>query len=144
MAILSSLLFTGAAQAQTVQIFGGYSYMRPPVTVENGTPCSTPPCTATTHLNMNGWEMSGTYNPFHVFGFTADFSDNAHSMEGAPLKLRAYLFGPPIHGVRRGGRRRARPQGGVVRVTALDADRLHEDAFRVWLANPAARLQPVS
>lgn len=85
-----------------VQIFGGYSYVRPTVTIQQpaitcpiGMTC--PPTSATTHPNLNGWEVSGTYNFFKVLGLTADFGGNYGNIQGSPLHVNTYLFGPQIH-----------------------------------------------
>lgn len=95
-----SFLAAGTAHAQ-VQIFGGYSYVRPTVTFEvPAITCvigSTCPPTSTTHANLNGWEASGTYNMFKVFGLTADFGGNYGTVQGSPLHLTTYLFGPQVH-----------------------------------------------
>lgn len=95
------LLFGGAAQAQ-VQIFGGYSYLRPTLTIEQpaitcaiGSTC--PPTSATTHPNLSGWEVAGTYNMFKVLGLTADFGGNYGTVQGSPLHVNTYLFGPQVH-----------------------------------------------
>lgn len=100
-ALFLSLLVAGTAHAQ-VQIFGGYSYLRPSVTVQPFAECpmgSPSPCPSpsTTHPNLNGWEASGTYNPFHVLGFTADFDGNFGTVLGSTLHVQTYLFGPQVH-----------------------------------------------
>lgn len=92
--IFSGLLFASTTHAQ-VQIFGGYSYLRPSVAV---CPVGAPtPCSITTHPNLNGWEASGTYNPFHVLGFTADFGGNYGTVAGSTIHVQTYLFGPQVH-----------------------------------------------
>ena len=97
LAILAAgFLFTGSAQAQ-VQIFGGYSYLRPSVDVPTTTVCGTPPCPVTltpTTLNLNGWEASASFNPIKVLGFTADFSRNSGTVQGSDVHVQTYLFGP--------------------------------------------------
>jgi opacity protein-like surface antigen len=101
-----SLGLAGTAKAQdTVQIFGGYSYLRPAVTVASFTDCPlgvTPPCPATpgilhTHPNLNGWELSGTYNFRGWLGATADFSGHYGTVQGSSLHYQTYLFGPQVH-----------------------------------------------
>lgn len=94
-------LCADTAHAQ-VQIFGGYSYVRPTITIQQpaitcpiGMTC--PPTSATTHPNLNGWEVSGTYNMFKVLGLTADFGGNYGTIQGSPLHVNTYLFGPQIH-----------------------------------------------
>ena len=101
-ALFSMLFFAGAAHAQ-VQIFGGYSYMRTNVNVETGLGITCPigvKCvagTTETHPNLNGWEVAGTYNAFKLLGVTADFSGNYGKVQGSPLHVQTFLFGPQIH-----------------------------------------------
>jgi opacity protein-like surface antigen len=97
-------LFTAAVQAQdSFQLFGGYSYLRPSVAVtENLYPPSCPvgvPCVPVvvgTHPNLNGWELSGTYNAYKWLGATADFSGHYGSVLGSSVHLQTFLFGPQI------------------------------------------------
>jgi len=108
MVLCSSSLFAHAAHAQsTFQVFGGYSYLRPSVAVTETQypPCPVgvlPPCggpivqTIGTHPNLNGWELSGTYNATKWFGATADFSGHYGSVLGSSDHLQTYLFGPQI------------------------------------------------
>ncbi len=104
---LAFALLAGTAYAQnTVQLFGGYSYMLAPVheseTVQGACPVGTlPPCPLETftlggHPNLNGWELSGTYNPNKWLGATADFSRRDGSVEGSSVHMQTYLFGPQI------------------------------------------------
>lgn len=94
-------LATSTAHAQ-VEIFGGYSYLRPPVNVQSsiaitcpiGPPCV--PGTTETHPNLNGWEAAGTFNAFKLLGVTADFSGNYGTVQGSPLHVQTYLFGPQL------------------------------------------------
>lgn len=101
--VLSSLFFARAAHAQ-VQIFGGYSYLRPSATLVTGIACPTtlPPSSCvtmaeSTHLNLNGWEASASFNPLPVFGFTADFAGNYGTLEGSTVHVQTYMFGPQVH-----------------------------------------------
>jgi hypothetical protein len=101
--IVFGLVFGRAAHAQ-VQIFGGYSYLRPSVTLQPFAACPVgelPPCPSnpaeTTHLNLNGWEVSASFNPVPVFGFTADFAGNYGTLEGSTVHMQTYLFGPQVH-----------------------------------------------
>jgi hypothetical protein len=90
-AVCFACCFTLTARAQdTVQIFGGYSYIRsnlpittfPPIDVDS---------------NLNGWEFSGTYNMYEWLGATADFTGDYGSARGSSLHLQTYLFGPQVH-----------------------------------------------
>lgn len=106
--LCSISLFTVAAQAQdSFQLFGGYSYLRPPVSVNET--IQPPVCpagvlpgcvlavqTIGTHPNLNGWELSGTYNANKWLGATADFSGHYGSVLGSSDHLQTYLFGPQV------------------------------------------------
>jgi hypothetical protein len=83
-----SLSFAGIANAQAVQIFGGYSYLRPPVDLST---------TLNTNPNLNGWELSGTYNAWKWLGATADFSGDYGTTSGFGIHEQNYLFGPQVH-----------------------------------------------
>ncbi|HKF52503.1 MAG TPA: hypothetical protein VKB26_09340 [Candidatus Acidoferrales bacterium] len=101
-ALCLTFLSAGTAHAQ-VEIFGGYSYLRPTVNVQSsiavtcpiGPPCV--PGTSQTHPNLNGWEAAGTFNAFKLLGVTADFSGNYGTVQGSPLHVNTYLFGPQLH-----------------------------------------------
>ena len=94
-------LFASVASAQdTFQVFGGYSYLRQTVAVESTILCPGPPCPVTTanyHPNLNGWELSGTYNAYKWFGLTADFSGHYGTVQGSSDHVQTYLFGPQVH-----------------------------------------------
>lgn len=85
-------LFFGICSAQvaraqdSVQIFGGYSYLRPSVNVDS----------LGEHPNLNGWEVSGTYNMLKWLGATADFSGHYGTDSGANTHYQTYLFGPQV------------------------------------------------
>jgi hypothetical protein len=96
--VILGLVFAGPAQAQ-VQLFGGYSYLRPSVTTQPSV-CplgELPPCPAeTTHLNLNGWDASASFDPMPVFGFTADFGGNYGTFQGSTIHVQTYMFGPQV------------------------------------------------
>ncbi|HUJ32302.1 MAG TPA: outer membrane beta-barrel protein [Candidatus Acidoferrum sp.] len=98
-----STFFAGSARAQdTVEVFGGYSYLRPSLAVQATIVCpvgTLPPCPVTTtdtHPNLNGWEFSGVYNAYKWLGVVADFSGHHGTVDGASTHLNAYLFGPQV------------------------------------------------
>jgi hypothetical protein len=107
-----SLVPLGTAHAQdTVEVFGGYSYLRPAVTLSETQfipppvcpvgivpPCPVTPVTTTTtvHPNLNGWEVSGAYNAYHWLGVGADFSGHYGSANGVSAHVNTYLFGPQL------------------------------------------------
>jgi hypothetical protein len=91
-------VFPRAAHAQ-VEIFGGYSYMRPSVTYTVACPIGLglPPCpTNTAHPNFNGWELTGVYNAYHWIGVAADFTGEYGTVAGASTHINTYLFGPQV------------------------------------------------
>lgn len=87
-------LFPRAALAQ-VEVFGGYSYMRPSVSFIE---CPGQPggCgTVTVHPNFNGWELTGVLN-YHWIGLAADLSGEYGTVAGASTHINTYLFGPQV------------------------------------------------
>ena len=101
--LLFNLLFAIASNAQDkIELFGGYSYLRPAVSLSQAIVCPVgilPPCpviTTTTHLNLNGWELSGTFYAGRWIGLTADFSGHYGSTQGVSTHLQTYLFGPQV------------------------------------------------
>lgn len=108
MVLYFSFFFTSVARAQdTVELFGGYSYLRPSVAVtETQYPpvCPIgilPPCgpiiqTIGTHPNLNGWEFSGAYYLRGWLGAAADFSGHYGTTRGSSVHFQTYLFGPQI------------------------------------------------
>ena len=106
MALSSGFFFASVAHAQdTVEVFGGYSYLRPSATVsETIRVCpvgAIPPCpfpmTFLTHPNLNGWELSGSYYANKWLGVAADFSGHYGTALGSSVHFQTYLFGPQIH-----------------------------------------------
>jgi len=94
------VLAASAVQAQdTVEIFGGYSFVRGSVPLLVTTACPGPACptaTASYGSNLNGFELSGTYKRTDWLGFTADFGGNFGTTQGASTHLETFLFGPQI------------------------------------------------
>lgn len=89
--------FPRAAHAQ-VEVFGGYSYMRPSLTLTQSV-CGLPPCstlTTTEHPNLNGWEVTGVYNAYHWIGVAADFTGEYGTVGGLSTHVSTYLFGPQV------------------------------------------------
>ena len=95
--LFAVLLFAAPLRAQKVELFGGYSFVRAPVTFVSPILCPTTGCSGNTqHLNLNGWEASGAVKLFGPLGLAADFSDTSGSFQGADARLKTYLFGPQI------------------------------------------------
>jgi opacity protein-like surface antigen len=95
----SSLLVAPARAQSTLEIFGGYSYVRQSLTFNETTLCPGPVCptqTGSAHPNLNGWEISATYNAYKWLGVTADFGGGYGSVDGASTHLNTYLFGPQV------------------------------------------------
>ena len=88
------------ADAQLVEVFGGYSYVHASVPVTSGILCpaglACPPQTFDFHPNLNGWELAGTIKPGTWFGITGDFSGHYGSVGSASTHLQTYLFGPKL------------------------------------------------
>lgn len=69
------------ARAQSLQLFGGYSYLRLNAPGEK--------------VNLNGWEASGTLKNSWL-GMTADFSGDYGTTLGSSTSLQTFLFGPQL------------------------------------------------
>ena len=94
--VVAALLFAVPLRAQKVELFGGYSYVRAPVTVQNFL-CPVPGCPPSTqHLNLNGWEASGAVKLLGPLALAADYSDTSGSVLGVNTHLKTYLLGPQL------------------------------------------------
>jgi len=99
--VLVAFLFATPSHAQSIELFGGYSFVRPSVTytqIPQGT-CVITGCVITTTtqtLNFNGWEVGGAYKVLGPVALAADFSDTSGSFHGADTHLKTYLFGPQV------------------------------------------------
>lgn len=98
---VSSLFLALPSQAQSLELFGGYSFVRAPVTfiqTPQGT-CPTTGCPITItspKLNLNGFEVGGAFKVLGPLALAADFSDTSGSFQGANTHLRTYLVGPQL------------------------------------------------
>ena len=97
-----ALLFAMPSHAQRIELFGGYSYVRAPVTftqtfqgscVLTGCP---PPVITTRNLNLNGWNVGGAFKVFGPLALKADYADTSGSFQGANTHLKTYLVGPQL------------------------------------------------
>jgi len=112
---LAALLFAtfpaDLAYAQSgVVLFGGYSYVHSPVTVEEdiSSTCTPPVCNSnvvrpptkefvTPHQSLNGWEVSATYRFLPWLGAAADFSGHyGTAVSPSNVHQYTYLFGPEV------------------------------------------------
>jgi hypothetical protein len=97
--LFAALLFAAPSHAQKVELFGGYSFVRAPVTLTPGILCPVPGCPATfgtQHLNFHGWEASGAVKLLGPLALAADFSDTSSSYLGLNTHLKTYLLGPQV------------------------------------------------
>jgi len=92
-----------AAAQDKIEVFAGYSYLRPTMTYDQIIGCEAiicpPPTPApiTTHPNLNGYEFSATYKPMRWLGATADFSGHYGTVAGhSSGHVQTFLFGPQI------------------------------------------------
>jgi hypothetical protein len=99
--VFAALLFATTSPAQSIELFGGYSFVRAPVTFSQtpqGT-CVITGCVTTTttqNLNLNGWEVGGAFKILGPLALAADFSDTSGSFQGANTRLKTYLVGPQL------------------------------------------------
>jgi hypothetical protein len=102
--LLALTAISVSANAQDkIEIFAGYSYLRPDITYHQFPTCSiilcppAPPAFVSTHPNFNGYEFSATYKVIPWLGATADFSGNYGSVAGTSRgHLQTFLFGPEL------------------------------------------------
>lgn len=103
MAVLAAMAVAAAAQDK-VQLFVGYSYLRPSMTYEQQFQCEViigcpppPPVFVTAHPNLNGYEFSATYKLHSWLGVTGDFSGHYGSVAfNSSAHVQTFLFGPQV------------------------------------------------
>jgi hypothetical protein len=96
-----AFLFAIPSHAQGIELFGGYTFVRAPVTFSQTpqgacviTGCAT---TITTRdLNLNGWNVGGAFKVLGPLALKADFADTSGSFQGANTHLKTYLIGPQL------------------------------------------------
>jgi hypothetical protein len=99
--VFVALLFAMPSRAQRIELLGGYTFVRAPVTFSQ-TPqgaCVITGCTTTftTHdLNLNGWNVGGAFKVLGPLALKADFADTSGSFQGANTHLKTYLIGPQL------------------------------------------------
>jgi|HubBroStandDraft_5_1064220.scaffolds.fasta_scaffold54026_2 hypothetical protein len=98
-----SLFLAGSARAQDkFELFGGYSFMWSPVSVNANGGCpigGSSSCSVvgvTNRTYMNGFEVSGAGNLTSWFGVAADFGATFGTDLGASTHLQTYMFGPQV------------------------------------------------
>jgi hypothetical protein len=92
-------LFAAPSHAQSVELYGEYSFVRVPVTFTQTILCPVPGCPSSTNthtLNMNGWEAGGAFKFIGPLSLAADFSGMSGSFNGANTHLQTYLVGPQV------------------------------------------------
>ena len=96
--LFTSLVFASPSLAQSIELFGGYSFVRAPVRfTETVSACPLCPVTLTTqNLNLNGWEAGGAFKVFGPLALAADFGETSGSFHGANTHLQTYLVGPQL------------------------------------------------
>lgn len=100
---LFMLVQTSNAQDK-IEVFGGYSFARAPISgtpiaISAPIPCpitGCPPTFGNFNVNSNGWEATGVFKPNKWLGVAADFSGYYGSKFGNNVHLQNYLFGPQI------------------------------------------------
>jgi opacity protein-like surface antigen len=90
-----------------VEVYGGYSYLRPAFSQTETficvrSPCALnevvfPPLVVTSHPNLNGWNVSGAYMVTQWLSTKADFSGNyGTSLGSSTARIHTFLFGPEV------------------------------------------------
>jgi hypothetical protein len=98
---LGAFLSPQARAQDRIEFFGGFSYLRPPVTLDLNETSPCPGCPPTvvatdTHPNLTGWEFSGTLHQYKWLSGTADIGGDYGSDNGGIVHLETYLFGLQI------------------------------------------------
>jgi len=97
--VFAVVLFATPSHAQSIELFGGYSFVRAPVSFTQPVLCPAPSCpsaTNTQHLNLNGWEAGGAFKILGPLALAADFSRTSGSFQGANTYIQTYLAGPQL------------------------------------------------
>ena len=98
--VLSLVSLASPSHAQSIELFGGYSFVHAPVTfVQTASACPVQGCPTisnTQHVNLNGWGAGGAFKLFGPLAVAADFSDTSGSFQGANTRLKTYLVGPQL------------------------------------------------
>jgi len=92
-------LFVEASHAQSIELYGGYSFVRASVAVpiQNQT-CVIGGCPGpiSGKTNLNGWEAGGAVKFIGPLSLAADFSGTSGTFHGANTHLQTYLVGPQL------------------------------------------------
>jgi len=106
---LTASLFAGAACAQDrIEVFGGYSYLRPSIVAEESFTCPvaggcpgggavTPPVFVSSRQNLNGWELAGGVRILSMLRLVGDFGGHygpTASIGSSNTHQYTYLAGP--------------------------------------------------
>jgi hypothetical protein len=98
--VFATFLFAAPSQGQSIELFGGYSFVREPVTfTQTAGTCPITGCpivSNTQNLNLNGWEAGGAFKVLGPLALAADFSGAFGSFQGAHTHLQTYLAGPQL------------------------------------------------
>ena len=100
---LAAMAVAAAAQGK-VELFAGYSYLRPSMTYQQSFQCEViivcpppPPVFVTAHPNLNGCEFSATYKLKPWLGVTGDFSGHYGTVAShSSAHVQTFLFGPEV------------------------------------------------
>lgn len=107
-AFLCAMIFVlaGTAKAQgSVELFGGFSYLRGDLTYQQqtsgitvcGITCQqTIFSNVTQNPNLFGWEFSAGHKLVPFLSMNADFGEQYGSLNGGSVRVRTYLFGPQL------------------------------------------------
>jgi hypothetical protein len=109
-AVLAIALSAISSPAQgKIEVYGGYSYLRPAFPQTESYVCMLPPCpltgviafppqVVTTHPNFNGWNASGSFALRPWLGAKADFGgDYGAALGASSARLYTFLFGLELH-----------------------------------------------
>src|SRR3954465_2691025 len=93
--LFSCLICAAPSRADGIELFGGYSFVRPSVRYFQTCPLC-PVATLDHRTTLQGWEAAAAFKVFGPLALAADFSDTSGSFHGANTHLQTYLVGPQL------------------------------------------------
>ena len=102
--IAFAAMAVGAAAQDKLELFVGYSYLRPSMTYQLSFQCEViigcpppPSVFVTAHPNLNGYEFSATYKLRPWLGVTGDFSGHYGTVAShSSAHVQTFLLGPEV------------------------------------------------
>ena len=88
--------FSESSNAQSIELYAGYSFVRASVTPQNQACSSACPAGISGKVNLNGWEGGAAFKFIGPLALKADFSGTSGTFHGANTHLQTYLIGAQV------------------------------------------------